>query len=76
MKVAHMFQTNMSSISQLSTMIFPQLETGNHGAEVVGMMFFDDNVYTLSKGNEVGERLSKIAKKKNILLMIRDQCAI
>ena len=32
--------------------------------------------YVLAKGNEVGERLSKVAKEQNILLMICDQCAI
>ena len=40
------------------------------------MMFFDDNLNVLAKGNEFGERLSIIAKEQNILLMICDQCAI
>jgi sulfur relay (sulfurtransferase) complex TusBCD TusD component (DsrE family) len=44
--------------------------------EVAGMMFFDDNVYSLSTGNEIGQRLSIVAKKNNILLMICDQCAL
>jgi sulfur relay (sulfurtransferase) complex TusBCD TusD component (DsrE family) len=57
-------------------MILPQLEQGNHGVEVVGMMFFDDNVYSLSSENEIGKRLSDLAKKENILLMICDQCAL
>ena len=57
-------------------MILPQLENKNHGVDVIGMMFFDDNLYVLAKGNEFGERLSKIAKEQNILLMICDQCAI
>ena len=43
MKVAYVFTTNMASTFKLATMILPQLEAGNHGAEVVGMMFFDDN---------------------------------
>ena len=76
MKVAYIFRSNMASTFQLSTMILPQLEQGNHGAEVVGMMFFDDNLYCLAQGNEVGLRLSKVAKEQNILLMICDQCAI
>ena len=33
-------------------MILPQLEAGNHGVEVVGMMFFDDNNYVLRSGDE------------------------
>ena len=57
-------------------MILPQLENKSHGVDVVGMMFFDDNIHVLAKGNEFGERLSKVAKEQNILLMICDQCAI
>ena len=76
MKIAYIFRHNMASTFQLSTMILPQLENKSHGIDVVGMMFFDDNLYVLAKGNEVGERLSKIAKEQNILLMICDQCAI
>ena len=53
-------------------MILPQLEQGTHGVEVVGMMFFDENVYALSADNDVGKRLSKIAEEQNILLMICD----
>ena len=76
MKIAYIFRHNMASTFQLSTMILPQLENKSHGVDVVGMMFFDDNLYVLAQGNEVGERLSKIAKEQNILLMICDQCAI
>ena len=50
-------------------MILPQIEQGTHGVEVVGMMFFDDNVYALSADNDVGKRLSKIAEEQNILLI-------
>lgn len=76
MQVAYVFATNMSSTFKLNTMILPQLEAGIHGAEVVGMMFFDDNIYTLRKGDPYGERLAKIAKEKGILLMACDQCAV
>lgn len=44
MKVAYVFAANMASTFKLSTMILPQLEQGNHGAQVIGMMFFDDNI--------------------------------
>ena len=40
-------------------MILPQLEEGRHGAEVVGMFFFDDNTYVLRKGDPIGERMGK-----------------
>ena len=76
MKVAYIFRNDMSATFQLATMILPQLEQGNHGVEVVGMIFFDDNVYSLSSNNEIGKRLSNVAKDQNILLMICDQCAI
>lgn len=76
MKVAYIFRNDMSATFQLASMILPQLEQDNHGVDVAGMMFFDDNVYSLSAGNEIGQRLSIVAKKNNILLMICDQCAL
>ncbi|MFL2850878.1 MAG: SaoD/DsrE family protein [Pseudohongiellaceae bacterium] len=76
MKVAYIFRNDMSATFQLASMILPQLEQGNHGVEVVGMMFFDDNVYSLSGNNTIGERLSIVAEQQNILLMICDQCAL
>lgn len=76
MKVADVFATNMACTFKLATMILPQLEQGKHGAQVVGMMFFDDNIYCLRQGDPVGERLAKVAKEQNILLMVCDQCAV
>jgi sulfur relay (sulfurtransferase) complex TusBCD TusD component (DsrE family) len=57
-------------------MILPQLEAGVHGAEVVGMFFFDDNCFVLRQGDPIGERLAKIAEAQNILLMMCDMCAL
>ena len=76
MNVAYVFATNMATTFKLATMILPQLEQGNHGAGVVGMMFFDDNIFCLRKGDPVGERLAKVAKEQGILLMVCDQCAV
>lgn len=76
MKVAYIFAANMACTFKLATMILPQLEQGNHGAQILGMMFFDDNIFCLRKGDAVGERLAKIAKAQNILLMVCDQCAV
>lgn len=76
MKIAYVFATNMASTFKLATMILPQLEQGNHGAQVIGMMFFDDNIYCLREGDSIGERLAKVAKEQNILLMVCDQCAV
>ena len=76
MKVAYVFATGNATTFKLATMILPQLEAGTHGAEVIGMMFFDDNIFALRKGDEVGERLAAVAKKHGILLMVCDQCAV
>ena len=42
---------------------------------LAGMFFFVDNTFLLVKGNDVGERLSKIAKDNGMLLMACDKCA-
>ena len=76
MRVAYVFTTNMSSTFKLGTMILPQLEAGNHGAEVVGMMFFDDNIFCVRQGDPIGERLGKVASEEGMLLMVCDQCAV
>jgi sulfur relay (sulfurtransferase) complex TusBCD TusD component (DsrE family) len=57
-------------------MILPQMERGDHGAEVVGMFFFDDNIFCLRVGDPVGERLARLAKANGMLLMVCDQCAV
>ncbi len=76
MKIAYVFATDMAATYKLATMILPQIEQGTHGVDVVGMFFFDDNLYPLRKGDPIGERLASIAAEKNILLMMCDQCAI
>jgi sulfur relay (sulfurtransferase) complex TusBCD TusD component (DsrE family) len=77
MKVAYIFSTSGHTASyKLGKMILPQLEQGKHGAEVVGMFFFDDNTFLLRKGDPVGERLGKVAREQGILLMLCDQCAL
>jgi sulfur relay (sulfurtransferase) complex TusBCD TusD component (DsrE family) len=77
MKVAYVFSTGGRNASyKLGTMILPQLEDAAHGAEVVGMFFFDDNNYVLRSGDPIGERLSRIARDTGMLLMMCDRCAI
>ncbi|MEI0580463.1 DsrE-related protein SaoD [Brachyspira pilosicoli] len=75
MKVAYIFSSKNSHMI-LDRMIIPQLLNNNHGAEVVGMMFFADNAFLLTKGSSVGERLTKVLEKKKILLMACNICAI
>ena len=75
MKVAYIFATQGHTVSyKLGKMILPQLEENVHGVEVVGMFFFEDNNYVLVKGDPIGERLAKVARRKGILLMGCDQC--
>ena len=76
LNVAYVFRMNMAATYPLATMILPQLEAGIHGVNVVGMMFFDDNLYCLREGDPVGERLAVVAAEQNILLMVCDQCAV
>jgi hypothetical protein len=76
MKVAYIFSTQGHSVSyKLGKMILPQLEQGNHGVDVVGMFFFEDNAYVLQEGNPIGQRLASVAKNSGMLLMACDQCA-
>ena len=75
MKVAYILSTPLSH-RILSTMVVPQLEEDRHGADVVGMFFFVDNCFMLTRGNAVAERLKKLLDKGKIkMLMACDQCA-
>ncbi len=76
MKVAYVFAHPRGGTYKLGQMILPQLEVGVHGVEVVGMFFFDDNCFVLRTGDPIGERLAKLAKEQNILLMMCDMCAL
>jgi hypothetical protein len=75
-KVAYVFTNPRAASYKLGRMILPQLEAGVHGVEVVGMFFFDDNTFVLRKGDPIGERLAKVAKGNNMLLMMCDMCAL
>lgn len=76
MKVAYVFTHPRCGTYKLGQMILPQLEAGVHGVQVVGMFFFDDNCFVLRRGDPIGERLAKVAKEQNILLMMCDMCAL
>ncbi len=54
MKIAYVFKTSMASTFQLSSMILPQLENNSHIVDVVGMFFFDDNIFCLKQNDSVG----------------------
>lgn len=76
MRVAYVFTTSGQTIDYiLGDMILPQLESGEHGVDVAGMFFFHDNTYALRQGDPIGERLADVARERDILLMLCDQCA-
>ena len=76
MKIAYVFALPRSASYKLGQMILPQIEAGTHVAQVVGMFFFDDNVFVLRKGDPLGERLSTVAKQNGMLLMMCDMCSL
>ena len=51
MKVAYVLNSPNAANYKVGEMILPQLEADNHGVEVVGIFFFDDNTMLLQKGN-------------------------
>ena len=76
MKVAYVFSSSGQTVDYiLGDMILPQLESGDHGVDVVGMFFFHDNTYALRAGDPIGERLTAVADEQDTLLMLYDQCA-
>ena len=68
MKVAYIFRNSMASTFQLGSMILPQLEAGNHGVDVVGMFFFDDNVFSLRADDELDVVSPKLPRSKTFFL--------
>ncbi|MFN2556080.1 MAG: SaoD/DsrE family protein [Nitriliruptorales bacterium] len=76
MKVAYILATPSAAAYKLGQMILPQLEHDVHGADVVGIFFFDDNNWILRRGDPLGERLAEQASRQGILLMMCDRCAI
>ncbi|MCL2619326.1 MAG: sulfur reduction protein DsrE [Defluviitaleaceae bacterium] len=75
MKVAYIFSSNGSQ-KILDKMIIPQMLSGNHGVEVVGMMFFFDNAFLLTPETTTGKGLQQVHEKYGTLLMTCDLCAI
>ena len=76
MRVAYILNTPRAASYKVAQMILPQLEAGTHGVEVVGIFFFDDNVWALRAGDPIGERLATVSKKTGTLLMACDSCAV
>ena len=76
MKIAYVFASPRAASYKLGRMILPQLEAGTHGVAVIGMFFFDDNVFVLRRGDSIGERLAQVAARTGTLLMMCDMCSL
>ena len=76
MKAAHVPATDMASTFKRAATILPQPEDGSHGARAAGMFFPDDTLFRMRQVDPVGERVARVARDRNILLVIRDQCAV
>lgn len=75
MKVAYVISSD-NSRQILRDMIVPQMEEGNHGAEVVGMFFVFDNTYLLLEDTDLGSRLQKLHEEKDMVILACDQCVL
>lgn len=76
MKVAYVLNTPRAASYKVAQMILPQMEAGTHGVDVVGIFFFDDNVWALRAGDPIGERLAAVSSRTGTLLMACDNCAL
>ncbi len=76
MKAAHVLATDMASTFKRAATILPHPEDGSHGARAAGMFFLDDTLFRLRKVDPVGERVARVSGDRNILLVIRDPCAV
>lgn len=70
--MAYVFISDFSH-KVLSTMILPQIESGTHGAQVVGMFFTQDRVYYLMRDHELSQRLAKLIEG-GLVAVACDQC--
>lgn len=75
MRVAYVISSD-NSRQILRDMIVPQLEAGEHGAEVAGMFFVFDNTYLLLDNTDLGSRLQKLQEKNNMMILACDQCVL
>ena len=57
-------------------MIIPQMSKGKHGAEIVGMFFFGNNVYFFLPENPIGEKLTMLSSKLGFFIICCDDCCV
>ncbi len=73
MKVLYIFQS-VHAFTILDKMIIPQLEQGDHGAQVGGMFFFGDTTFLLLPESPLGQRLVPLADRLGFFLVGCDFC--
>lgn len=73
MKVAYVISSD-NSRKILRDMVIPQMEAGEHVAEVVGMFFVFDNTFMLLKNTDLGQRLQDLHEKTGMIILGCDQC--
>ena len=73
MKVVYVFESAHSALL-LDRMIIPQLGSGGHGAEVVGMFFLADTVFFFLPENPIGEALTVLSSKLGFFIVCCDYC--
>lgn len=73
MKVAYVV-SSVNARKILRDMIVPQMEAGEHVAEVVGMFFVFDNTFMLLDRTDLGGRIQKLIEEKNLAVLACDQC--
>lgn len=73
MKVAYVI-SSANSRKILRDMVIPQIENGEHIAEVVGMFFLFDNTFMLLKDTDLGDRLQALHEETGMILLGCDQC--
>jgi hypothetical protein len=73
MKAAYIFLSPDHGIHHLMARILPQLESRQHGLEVVAMCFFDENASVLETEHPYSERIIKVALENNIQLLVAEK---
>jgi sulfur relay (sulfurtransferase) complex TusBCD TusD component (DsrE family) len=75
MNVIYLFMSSNAALI-LDKMIIPQIQAETHGANVVGLFFFADNVHLCLPEHPIGEKLSVLATKHGFFLACCDFCCV
>lgn len=73
MRVAYVV-SSQNARKILRDMVIPQMEAGEHVAEVVGMFFVFDNTFMLLDNTDLGDRIRKLIVEKEMVVLACDQC--